>query len=198
MNLNLQELVQQQLGGGGLQQLSQQIGADPETTSNAISTALPMLLGGMARNTQSPEGASSLLAALDRDHDGSVLDDVVGFLGGGGASSVGSGILGHIFGDRRETVEAGISQASGLDLSQVAQLLPLLAPIVMGALGRTQRQQGLDSGSLAGLLGQESQQAASSSPVLGTLSQLLDANRDGSVIDDVAGMLGGLLGGRRS
>ncbi len=196
MNLNIQELLSQQLGGQALQQISQQIGADEQTTSNAVSAALPMLLGGMARNAQSAEGASSLLGALDRDHDGSVLDDVAGFLGQGGGGA-GEGILGHIFGSNRPNVEAGISQASGLDLSQVVRLLPLLAPIVMGALGKTQRAQGLDAGALAGLLGQESQQAMSSSPLLGMLSQVLDANKDGSMMDDVAGMLGGLFGGRR-
>lgn len=196
MNLNIQELLNQQLGGEAMQQISQQIGADPETTSSAVSAALPLLLGGMARNAQSEEGASSLLGALDRDHDGSVLDDVVGFLGQGGAGAAGDGILGHIFGSNRPNVEAGISQASGLDLSQVARLLPLLAPLVMGVLGRTQRQQGLDAGALAGLLGQQSQQAMSSSPLMGMLSQVLDQNQDGSMMDDVAGMLGGLLGRR--
>ncbi|MEP7270063.1 MAG: DUF937 domain-containing protein [Acidobacteriota bacterium] len=196
MNLNIQELLSQQLGGGAIQQLSQQIGADEETTSNAVTAALPMLLGGLARNAQSPEGASSLLGALDRDHDGSVLDDIAGYLGQGGGAE-GNGILGHVFGSNRQNVESGISQASGLDLSQVARLLPLLAPIVMAVLGRTQRQQGLDAPSLAGVLGRESQQAEASSPLMGILSQVLDSNRDGSVMDDVAGMLGGLLGGRR-
>jgi hypothetical protein len=92
MNLNVQELLNEQLSGDAMQQLSQQIGADPESTGNAVNAALPMLLGGMARNTQSEGGASSLLGALDRDHDGSVLDDVVGFLGQGGNGS-GDGIL---------------------------------------------------------------------------------------------------------
>ncbi len=196
MNLNIQELLSQQLGGGALQQISQQIGADEETTSNAVSAALPMLLGGLARNAQSQDGASSLLGALDRDHDGSVLDDIAGFLGHGGGAA-GEGILGHVFGSNRPNVEAGISQASGLDLSKVAQLLPLLAPLVMGVLGRTQRRENLDAGSLAGLLGQESRQAEASSPFMGILSQVLDRNQDGSMADDVAGMLGGLLGGRR-
>ena len=197
MNLNIQDLVNQQLGGDGISQISQQIGADEETTANAVSTAIPMLVGGLARNVQSPEGASSLLGALDRDHDGSVLDDVAGFLGRGGGLG-GESILSHVFGDSQRNVEAGISQASGLNLSQVARLLPLLAPLVMGALGRTQRQEGLDAGGLVGLLGTESQQAMSQSPVLGMLSQLLDKNRDGSMVDDVAGMLGGLFGGRRT
>jgi hypothetical protein len=66
----------------------------------------------------------------------------------------------------------------------------------MGALGRTQRQQGLDVGALAGLLGGASQQMQESSPALGMLSQLLDADHDGSALDDVLRMAGNLFGKR--
>ena len=197
MNLNIQELLNGQLNSGAISQMSQAIGADQQSTANAVEAALPMIFGAMARNASTPEGASSLSGALDRDHDGSVLDDVIGFLGGAsqGAGN-GSGILGHIFGDRRPAVETGVSRASGLDMSQVSQLLMMLAPLVMGALGRTQRQAGLDPNGLAGLLGQQSQ-SMSNSPMMGVLSQILDRNNDGSMMDDVGGLLGGILGGRR-
>ena len=197
MNLNIQDLLNGQLNSGAISQMSQAIGADQQSTASAVEAALPMIVGAMARNASTPEGASSLSAALDRDHDGSVLDDVIGFLGGateGGGD--GGGILGHVFGDRRPAVESGVSQASGLDMAQVSQLLMMLAPLVMGALGRTQRQEGLDSEGLAGLLGQQSR-SMSNSPMMGVLSQILDRNNDGSMMDDVGGLLGGILGGRR-
>ena len=50
--------VTQQLSGANLTQLSQQIGADEATTSQAMQAALPMLLGGLARNASNPEGAA--------------------------------------------------------------------------------------------------------------------------------------------
>lgn len=137
-----------------------------------------------------------MLSALDRNHDGSILDDVGGFLGNY-ASGPGAGILGHVFGGNQGTVEQSVSQASGLDMGKVGPLLMMLAPIVMGALGRTQRQEGLGAGDLAGLLGGATQQAGAGSPLLGVLSSVLDKDHDGSAIDDVAGMIGGLLGGRR-
>jgi hypothetical protein len=197
MQLNVQDLLNGQLNSGAISQMSQAIGANQQSTATAVEAALPMIIGAMARNASTPEGASSLSGALDRDHDGSVLDDVIGFLGGAaqGAGN-GNGILGHVFGDRRPAVESGVSQASGLDMAQVSQLLMMLAPLVLGALGRTQRQEGLDSDGLAGLLGQQSQ-SMSNSPMMGVLSQILDRNNDGSMMDDVAGMLGGFLGGRR-
>jgi hypothetical protein len=194
--MNLTGLLEDALGGNTVDQISQTIGADQSTTSSAIQAALPLLLGGLARNSQSEAGAESLFGALGRDHDGSVLDDP-GSLVSNYESGSGLGILGHIFGGQQNRVEQGVSQASGLDMSKVMPLLAILAPVVMGALGRTQREQGLGAGDLAGLLGGATQQSASNSPLMGVLSQVLDRNQDGSAVDDVMGMLGGFLGGRR-
>ncbi len=194
--MNLTGLLSEALNNDTVSQISQQLGTDEGTTSNAIQAALPMLLGGLANNSASEGGAASLLSALDRNHDGSILDDVGGFLGNY-ASGPGAGILGHVFGGNQGTVEQSVSQASGLDMGKVGPLLMMLAPIVMGALGRTQRQEGLGAGDLAGLLGGATQQAGAGSPLLGVLSSVLDKDHDGSAIDDVAGMIGGLLGGRR-
>ncbi len=191
--MNLTDLLQGTLSGNAVSQISQTIGADENTTSTAIQSALPMILGGLARNSQSDEGAASLFGAIDNDHDGSVLDDLAGFIGNYGQAN-GAGILGHVFGGQQPAIEQTVSQSSGLDMSKVGPLLTILAPIVMGALGRTQRQEGLGAGDLAGLLGGSTQQMASGSPVVDLLSQVLDRDRDGSAVDDVIGMLGGFFG----
>ncbi len=195
--MNLQTILGDALGGNTISQMSQVLGADESTTSNAVQAALPMLLGALAHNSATPEGASSLAGALDRDHDGSILDDVAGFVLNGGAGGQGAGILGHIFGGSQSQVEQGLSQASGLDAGKVTQLLIMLAPIVMGALGRTQRQEGLGLGDLAGMLGGASQQMGGGSSMMGMLAQIMDSNRDGSAVDDVMRLVGGFLGGRR-
>ncbi len=194
--MNLTGLLEDAMSGDTVSQISQTIGADESTTSTAIQTALPMLLGGLAQNSSTESGAESLLGALDRDHDGSVLDDLGGLVSNYGAGS-GAGILDHIFGGQQGTVQQGVSQASGLDMGKVAPLLAILAPMVMGALGRTQRSEGLGVGDLAGLLGGATQQMGANSPLMGMLSQVLDQNRDGSSVDDIMGMLGGFLGGGR-
>ena len=184
--MDLQSLLGQALGGNTIGRMSQVLGADERTTGNAVQAALPMLLGALAHNSSTPTGASSLLGALDGDHDGSVLDDVAGFLGGSSSGS-GQGILGHVFGNKLGAVQNGLGQATGLDASSAGSLLTMLAPIVMGALGRANRQGGLDVSSLGGLLGGASQQlAGADSSMLGGLSQLLDSNQDGSCLDDVA------------
>lgn len=184
--------LQQMLSGGAAEQIGQAAGTDPNTTQNVIQAALPLLLGAMSRNTATAQGAESLAGALSRDHDGSILDNLGGFLSSGDTSQ-GSGILGHVFGQRQETIQNELGNRFGLSAGQIGQILMMLAPVVLGMLGRTQRQQGLDAGGLAGLIGQQSVQAQQASPMMGMLNQLLDRDGDGSSLDDIAGMVGGML-----
>ena len=58
------------------------------------------ILGAMANNASKPGGADSLLGALQKDHDGSILDNLGGFLGQPNTDD-GNGILGHVFGNSR-------------------------------------------------------------------------------------------------
>jgi hypothetical protein len=188
--MSLLEMLQQRLGGDAVDTISRQVGADPGTTSNAIDAALPLLLSAVARNANDPNQAQSLDRAVSRDHDGSILDDVPGFLnqGGGGA---GPGILKHVLGGRQQTVQTGLSQATGLDAGKTGQLLTMLAPLVMGALGRAKRENQLDSKGLSTMLTGEQERLKDTAPgVMGALSRFLDQDNDGNVMDDVGGMLG--------
>jgi hypothetical protein len=194
--MNLMGLLDDALNNDTIKQISQQLGADEGSTSDAIQAALPMLLGGLANVSANQSGAASLLGALDRDHDGSILDDLGRFLGDY-LSGRGAGILGHIFGEQEGAVERGVSQASGLDLSKVGPLLMMLAPIVMGALGRARREGGMEEGDLPRELGNAAQQTGGDQGLLGALSSMFDMNRDGSAVDDIAGMLSRAVGGGR-
>jgi hypothetical protein len=184
---SLTDVLTQSLQGNTLDRLGARLGTDPQMTAAAVSAALPMLVGALARNSSTDSGAQALSAALARDHDGSVLDDLGGFLGGG-ASAAGAGILGHLFGGRQGAVEQAVAQSSGLDGAAAGQLMAMLAPLVMGALGRSARQQqgGLDPSVLAGMLGGEQASLAQRAPdAMGMLGQLLDSNKDGSIVDDL-------------
>jgi hypothetical protein len=192
--MSLLEMLQQRLGGQAADTISRQIGADPGTTSNAIDAALPLLLSAVARNAGDPAQAQSLDRAVTQDHDGSILDDVPGFLnqGGGGA---GAGILRHVLGGRQQSVQTGLSQATGLDAGKTGQLLTMLAPLVLGAVGRTKRENRLDSNGLSTMLTGEHERLKEQSPgVMGALSRFLDQDNDGNVMDDVGGMLGKAFG----
>jgi hypothetical protein len=192
--MSLLQLLQQQLGGKAVNQISRQLGADPGTTSNAIDAALPLLLSAVARNAGNREQAQSLGRAVSEDHDGSILDDVPGYLSQA-QTGPGAGILRHVLGGKQQSVQTGLSQATGLDAGKTGQLLTMLAPLVMGALGRAKRENQLDNEGLSTLLTGENERLKESAPgVMGALGRFLDRDNDGSVMDDVGGMLGKAFG----
>jgi hypothetical protein len=187
------------LQGDATRQVSRQLGIGEAQAGTAIQAAVPLLVGALQRQSASPTGLDALAGALDRDHDGSILDDIGGFLGGGG-SAAGGGILGHVLGSRQDNVAASLGRSTGLDAGQAVQLLALLAPLVMGALGRAKRQGPAGSGGLADILGGATRRMDERSPGLASsLGRMLDADGDGSPVDDlaqIAGTLGSLFGRR--
>ncbi len=171
--------------------ISKQTGASEAETQSVVSTALPALLGALQNNAGNGQGAQGILSALASKHDGSILDNISGFLGNDDTSE-GNGILGHVLGDKRGALEQGISSKTGVSSGTVSKILAMLAPIVMGYLGKQSRSNNVNDGNglndlLGGLLGGQS-----GNNVLGGL---LDQNGDGKLgIDDVGGLLGGFFG----
>ena len=235
---SLFDQLSQHVNAETIGQIASQIGATPAQTKTAVQAAMPMLLGALARNSATPQGAAGILGALDRDHDGSLLDSLGGLLGGGSGGSgglsdiggilggllggaqgasgggmmdMGGAILGHVFGGKQGNVAASLGKSTGLQSGQILQLLAMLAPIVMAVLGKQNKQSGgLDQGGLADILGGAFQKSAAQAPasvqqnagaggIGDLLSSVLDANHDGSVMDDLmkqgGGILGSLLGG---
>jgi hypothetical protein len=203
----LLDTLSSRLQGENLTQLSRQLGADERTTSKAISMALPVLLGGLAQEAQTPSGAQSLDRALAEDHDGSLLDNVSALFGAGaiGAADVatpralnGAGILEHVLGGKREPVQKGIGQATGLNTQQVGRLLMMLAPLVMAYLGRRKRETGVTANDLGPTLQRERQEVERRAPGLGgILGQIFGGsggeNRPG-IGDDLARIAPDILG----
>ena len=190
------EILTSALGGGAIDAISKKLGLSKSTTTAIVQAALPLLLSALARNSSTPAGANSLQNALKKDHDGSILDDVLGAFTNSEQSD-GASILGHILGTQRPTVQQGLGKATNADANQVGQVMEMLAPILMGALGKQTTQSNLDAGSLSDLLRGTAQQAQKSQPVqpdvMDSLLGMLDTNKDGSVIDDVGGFLSKLF-----
>ena len=191
----IEQLAGQVLSGQMTGQLSRALGTDEGTAQKAASAALPMILGALAKNAAKPDGAAALMGALDRDHDGSILDDVGAFFGKADTTD-GNGILKHALGNHRDPLEEGIAKASGLDAKKMSMMMAMLAPVVMGALGKVKRERQLDAGGLSDLLRGEERTMRTKAPEMGLMGSLLDQDGDGSILDDVVGKIGkGLLGG---
>jgi hypothetical protein len=189
--MDLVQILMNQLSGDSIQQISRQIGADEQTTSQAVRAAVPMLVTALANNASNPAGEQSLNRALQK-HDGGILDNLLGYLGSGGDTMDGGAILGHVLGTRRSPVENALSQKTGLDAGSIGKLLMMLAPVILGALGKAKRQNQLDPGDLGGYLNQQKQQAQNEAPggMMDIITSMLDSNKDGSVLDDLGNIAG--------
>ena len=201
------DLLNTDIGKQLISSASEKTNTSPDRTASVLSSAMPLILGAMKRNAATPDGAASLNSALENNkHDGSLLDNLGGLLSGGGLDDLmsdGGGILGHVLGGKQERVEQTISKTSGVDAGSVGQIIKMAAPIIMGILGSQKRKDNVSQNGLGDLLG--SVLGSQSTNDQSLIETLLDADGDGSVIDDVAGMvlggnkkkggLGGMLGG---
>ena len=202
------DLLNSDLGKTIISGVSSQTNQPQNKTQDVLTMALPVLMAAMKRNASTPQGAEGILSAINGKHDGSILDNLGGLFGGGvdeNVSADGEKILGHILGNKQQNVQNTLGAKAGMDAGSVAQILKVAAPILMGVIGKQSKQENVNSSSgieglLGGLLKGNSPQQEQS-----FLESILDADGDGSIIDDVAGMvlggskkkggLGGLLGG---
>lgn len=202
------DLLSSDLGKNIISGVAGSTGNDTNKTSSVLTMALPLLMKAMQRNAATPEGAVGLMSALNGKHNGSILDNLGGLFEGGVDNEVkneGEKILGHVLGAKQSGVEKVLGEKSGLDAGSVGNILKVAAPILMGVIGKQSQQQSVSASSgigdlLGGLIG-----GSSADKEQNFLESILDADGDGSIVDDVAGMvlgnagkkggLGGLLGG---
>jgi hypothetical protein len=194
-------MVLGQLGGGGLGALGGMLGTEEKKTESVVSTAVNVITGAMAMNAAKPEGAQALDSALAKDHDGGIFEDVMGFLGNA-AAGPGAGILKHVLGGSQPQVQQGIAEKTGLSMDKVLPLLIMVAPLVMGALGKMKKDKELDSGAIAATLAAEKAEAEKQDDgLLGSLLGMLGgaaAPAQKSSAGGLLGMLGGLFGGKKN
>lgn len=194
--MNLLQTLLEADGGRVVGQLSRQFGLDETQTDAALRNLVPALAGGVKHNLAQAGGLEGLLGALQSGHHDRYLDDP-SHLGRAATIEDGNAILGHLFGSKDVSRQVATKAAArtGLDPSLLKQMLPVLATMVMGAMNRqttgavrapggaADAAGGL-GGLLGGLLGGGADAGAG-----GLLGSLLDHDRDGSVVDDVLGML---------
>ena len=182
------QIITQQLGGSAARTIAQRFGISETTANTAIQMAVPLLVTALARNASQPQEAQNLHQAIATDHDGSIFDNLMGYLGNP-QSANGAGILGHVFGSQQPAIQNNLAQATGMDQNAAGGLLETLAPLVMGSLGQAQQRNGLDASGLSNYLNVQEQEAQATAPdAMSMLSSMLDQNKDGSSMDDLQRM----------
>ena len=171
--------------GAAVQQLAAQFGLRPEQASAASGALMPALAAGLKRNITTNE--ARLESALASGHHETYIDQPE-VLDAPETTADGNAILGHIFGSKEVSrkVAAGAAESTGIDAAVLKKMLPLLASLAMGALAKQKKSATRGAGG-----------AAQSGGLAGMLEPLLDRDGDGSIVDDVGGMLGGFLNRKR-
>jgi len=187
------------LQGQDLGNLASQVGGNEGEVKNGVMAALPAMLAALGKNAGTEKGAEELNNALENKHDGSILDNLSGYLSNPDLKD-GAGILNHLFGNQTSNVANAVSQSSGLDTNGSMKMLQMLAPILMGMLGQQKKQNNLDAkglGNLTSMLASNFGSEAGASGIMEAVTNLLDANKDGNVMDDIMGMVGKFFGGNK-
>jgi len=168
MPTNLISIIGQLLGSGDtISKIASLVGLTPDRTQSTIGVAAPAILAGLLGMGQQPSGRDKLVAAV-RDQDPSLLDNLGAMLGGGKEKSLietGTGLLGSLLGQSSlGTLTGAIGKFAGLNQGSSSSLLGLLAPVVLGAIGREQKKQDLDADGLMRMLNDQKDSIANALP----------------------------------
>jgi hypothetical protein len=161
------------LGPEVSQKLSKKTNLDEGTIQNLLPVIMPMILGGLKKQKDEHGGEARVDHILNKYGSSSVLNNLDGLFDDKLKDDSTDPNLGGLLGNAGTDVVSHLTSNFKMDSGTAAKLIPMLAPIVLGFLTKKR-----DSG--AGSSG---------------LASLLDQDGDGSVLDDVAGML---LGGGKS
>lgn len=212
--MSLLDLITGNTGNQVAQDASNKFGVDKNQMIALAAVAAPLIISYLRNKSQNAEEAEKLNTALDKDHDGSILDHPSQ---AAERQEEGNSILDHIFGGEKSTVENSLSQKTGISMNKIGPLLGMLAPIIMGYIGKQKQQNNVSGGGglsdlLGGILGQASTeaQAQPSNPLNDILGSVLgggNSQAGGNPLNDILGSvlggggkqqqggLGGLLGG---
>ena len=154
--MNIASTLMQLVGSGNTaNSISSILGLDQDQTKRATGAAVPSLLAGLTGLASTPQGAERLANTVSQQDTG-VVDNLTGAFAGQGSrlADQGSGLLGSLFGSGMTSkLGSVLSQFTGVGEGATGKLLGMLAPIVLGFLGKQQRSMGLNASGLASFLG---------------------------------------------
>ena len=205
MSVNLVNLIKGQLGDSALEQLGGLLGESAENTKNAVNASVPTIIGSIADKVANDSNAAGMLSNALDDLDPGMAVDFNGLLGSDNHTSIvekGAGLLQGLFGDKLSGVTDLLSQFSGMGSKSSSSLLSMVLPMVLGALNKQKRINGLDNAGVLNLLSNQNDYVSQAMPsgmgdllnssgLIGGLSTMLGSAKDAvtdAASDAVAGV----------
>ncbi|MBW8359459.1 MAG: DUF937 domain-containing protein [Weeksellaceae bacterium] len=201
--MNLIDLITGNAGSQVASQAENKFGISKNQIIALMAVAAPLVISYLRKKSQDdPNEAEAINSALDKDHDGSILDDPSQVEA---RQQEGGSILDHIFGGQKSQVENQLSQNTGISMDKIGPILAMLAPLIMGYIGKEKQTSGVNSGGglgdlLGGILGgaQNQAQAEPSNPLNDILGSVLGGGSQQSSGNPLNDILGSVLGGNNN
>jgi hypothetical protein len=196
--MSLIDLLTGNTGNEVAQQAENKFGINRNQILALLAVAAPLVISYLRNKSQDSNEAEALNNALDKDHDGSILNDSSQLEA---RQAEGGSILSHIFGGEKQNVENQLSQNTGISIDKIGPVLAMLAPVIMGYIGKEKQQNNVGAGGLGdllgGILGNASNQAQSqpSNPLNDILGSVLGGGQSQSSGNPLNDILGSVLGG---
>ena len=171
------------LGPQVTKELSSKMNIDQNIAKKLLPQIAPLILGGLKKQKDEQGGAERVDHILNKYGSASALDNIADIFTKGTKEKNPDPALGGLLGNSGLQAVSLLTKQFNLKGDQAKQLIPMLAPIILGSLTNKRDAEGAGSSGIA---------------------KLLDQDGDGSILDDVAGFLmkgnsssskGGLLGG---
>jgi len=196
-NMSILKLLQGAQNGQGLGQLASQFGL-PEDKANQLAGMLAPAIGQATKKRAEAGGLGDVLGAFKGEDQAALFDDATQAASHDGQEK-GAQFLEKILGGRDQAQELANEAATraGADSAAVQKFLPALAAMAQGGLqkqmpdsqidGMLSQSQSSGGGGLMGLVGGllGGNKSAGGGMDMSMLNTLLDADGDGSVMDDV-------------
>ncbi len=169
MAINLLDMLKEQMTDAVVGNAANIIGENASATSSAVSSILPTILGSVISKGSTESGAGRLLNMIaDGKHDGGVFDNLGSLLGGGDATTgfmkTGGSLLSGLLGNNLGSVIDLVTSVTGMRRNSSSSLMNMIAPMVMGMIGRYVRKNGLNAGGLMKMLLGQKKHVASAMP----------------------------------
>ncbi|AZB30102.1 OmpA family protein [Chryseobacterium balustinum] len=145
MSLNIIDLIKGQLGSALVSQAASQLGESEAGISKAVSGLLPVIVGGLANNSDNPAVLDSVSNASSQGVLGNLLDTASN-------NSMISGLLSSVFGDKLSGIINTIATYAGISNNSSSSLLNLVTGATVGSVGKYAAENNLDKSGISSLL----------------------------------------------
>lgn len=156
--MNLLEILKGYLTPALVAQAATFVEEDKKSTEKALKGILPTILGGLTAKVSEQNGTEQLMSMLKTGgYDGRELTNIGMALADSKSSEgllkAGTGVISSLFGSNTEKIASVIASESGVASSSATSLMNLVAPLVMGLIGKeASAKKGLNTTDLTSLL----------------------------------------------